>query len=130
VRDRVFCHFPHGSPAQAAEIPGFLLDTYFRRGEWKLIRFHAANADGTDRLELYHLGEDPGETDNRAAVRPELARAGRADRRVPARDRGGGAGPQPPPPSRRGARPRPQKEAAATLSAVAGGLDFRSGPGS
>ncbi|MFM9090561.1 MAG: sulfatase [Verrucomicrobiota bacterium] len=74
VRDRVFCHFPHGSPAQAAEIPGFLPGTYVRRGEWKLIRFHAANADGTDRLELYHLGEDPGETDNRAAARPELAR--------------------------------------------------------
>lgn len=74
VRDRVFCHFPHGSPPQAAEIPGFLPGTYVRRGDWKLIRFHAANADGSDRLELYHLGEDPGETENRAAARPDLAR--------------------------------------------------------
>ena len=74
VRDRVFCHFPHGSPNQAIEIPGFLPSTYVRRGDWKLIRFYADNADGSDRLELYHLRDDVGESKNLAAEKPDLAR--------------------------------------------------------
>lgn len=73
-RDLVYCHFPHGSPAQAVEIPGFLPGTYVRRGDWKLIRFYAANDDGSDRLELYNLGSDPGEQSNQAAAQPALAR--------------------------------------------------------
>jgi len=72
VRDRVFCHFPHGSEKQAANIPGFLPSTYVRQGEWKLIRFYADNADGTDRFELYNLKDDIGETKDLAAARPQL----------------------------------------------------------
>jgi len=75
VRDRIFCHFPHGSRGQAKEIPGFLPSTYVRKGDWKLIRFYAAdNDDGSDRLELYNLKEDVGETKNVAADEPELVR--------------------------------------------------------
>jgi arylsulfatase A-like enzyme len=73
-RDRVFCHFPHGSPAQAANIPGFLPGTYVRKGDWKLLRFYADNDDGTDRFELYNLKDDIGETKNVAGTRPELVR--------------------------------------------------------
>lgn len=58
----LFWHYPHysdqgGSPAGAV-----------RLGEWKLIEFYE---DG--RLELYHLGDDPGEQRNLA--RREAARA-------------------------------------------------------
>jgi arylsulfatase A-like enzyme len=74
VRDRVFCHFPHGSTKQSKAIPGLLPGTYVRRGDWKLIRFFADNDDGTDRLELYNLREDLSESKNRAAEKPELAR--------------------------------------------------------
>jgi arylsulfatase A-like enzyme len=66
-RDTVFCHFPHGGPAQAALIPGMYPSTSVRRGDWKLIRFYAGNADQTDRVELYNLREDIGEARNLAA---------------------------------------------------------------
>ena len=72
-RDRVFCHFPHGGPKQAEMIPGSLPGTYVRRGDWKLIRFFADNDNGSDRLELYNLREDAGESKNLTAERPELA---------------------------------------------------------
>ena len=73
-RDRVFCHFPHGSPNQAQSIPGFLPGTYVRKGDWKLIRFYADNSDGSDRLELYNLKDDAGESKNLAADKPEIVR--------------------------------------------------------
>lgn len=73
-RDRVFCHFPHGTPNQAVQIPGMLPGTYVRKGDWKLIRFYADNEDGSDRFELYDLKNDPGESRNLAAQKPELVR--------------------------------------------------------
>ena len=73
-RDRVFCHFPHGSPNQAVSIPGFLPGTYVRKGDWKLIRFYADNDDGSDRFELYDLKHDIGESKNLAAEKPQLVR--------------------------------------------------------
>lgn len=72
VRDRVFCHFPHGSPNQALGIPGFLPGTWVHKGDWKLIRFYADNDDGSDRFELYNLKEDVGEAHNAAAEHPEI----------------------------------------------------------
>ena len=74
VRDRIFCHFPHGSSHQAILMPGVQPGTYVRRGDWKLIRFFADNDDGSDRLELYNLKYDVGETKNLAAEKPELVR--------------------------------------------------------
>lgn len=71
-RDLVFCHFPHGTPGQTKEIPGFLPSTYVRNADWKLIRFYADNDDGSDRLELYDLKNDEGETKNLAAEKPEI----------------------------------------------------------
>ena len=71
-RDRVFCHFPHGSRNQAVEIPGFLPGTYVRKGDWKLIRFYGDNEDYSDRFELYNLKEDIGETRNLAKANPEI----------------------------------------------------------
>lgn len=71
-RDRVFCHFPHGSERQSEHMDGSYPGTYVRKGDWKLIRFYARNEDGSDRLELYHLRDDLGEKQNRAAEKPEI----------------------------------------------------------
>jgi hypothetical protein len=73
-RDRVFCHFPHGTPNQAQSIPGMLPGTYVRKGDWKLLRFYADNDDGSDRFELYDLKHDEGESKNLAAEKPEIVR--------------------------------------------------------
>lgn len=72
-REAIFCHFPHGGGNAAEEIPGFKPGTWVRKGDLKLIRFFADNADGSDKMELYNLHEDPGETRNLAAAKPELA---------------------------------------------------------
>jgi arylsulfatase A-like enzyme len=42
-----------------------------RRGDWKLIRFHHDGDDQSDRLELYILRDDLGETKNLAATMPD-----------------------------------------------------------
>lgn len=70
-RTEVYCHFPHGGPAAAQSIPGLTPSTYVREGDWKLIRFFAANPDGSDRFELYNLAEDIGETRNLADQHPD-----------------------------------------------------------
>src|SRR6185436_17202083 len=64
-RGPTFCHFPHTTPASG----GFAF-TSVRAGDWKLLRFYCLNDDGTDRLELYHLTLDLGETKNLAAQEP------------------------------------------------------------
>jgi arylsulfatase A-like enzyme len=74
VRDVVYCHFPHGSAAQEQSIPGFWPATWVRRGDWKLIRFYAKNDDRTDRLELYNLRTDIGETTSVVAEQPQVLR--------------------------------------------------------
>ena len=74
-RNEIYCHFPHGSRAQAASIDGFLPGTYIRQGDWKLIRFYADNPDGSDRLELYHLRQDPSETKNLLDQNEALAKS-------------------------------------------------------
>jgi arylsulfatase A len=58
----LFWHYPHYSN-QGGEPGGAI-----REGDWKLIEFYT---DG--RRELFHLRDDPGETVNLAARRPEVA---------------------------------------------------------
>ncbi len=69
-RDTLFCHFPHYTPA-VDNIPA----TSVRQGDWKLIRFYCAEDDFSDRLELYNLKDDIGETRNRASEFPERVQA-------------------------------------------------------
>lgn len=72
VRDTVYVHFPHGTEAQEKNIPGFWPATWVRKGDWKLIRFYARNDNNSDRLELYNLKDDVGETRNLAAEKPAV----------------------------------------------------------
>jgi arylsulfatase A-like enzyme len=67
-RGPTFCHFPHTTPAS-----GGLASTWVRVGDWKLIRFYGLAADRSDRLELYNLKDDLGETKNLAAQNPARA---------------------------------------------------------
>lgn len=70
VRDTIPVHFPHGNEVQESRIPGFWPATWVRKGDRKLIRFYAKNDDGTDRLELYDLRSDVGESTNLADAEP------------------------------------------------------------
>lgn len=58
-RESLTCFVPHYYPK-----PGTIPSTYFRRGDWKLIRFHGDGPNGADRFELYNLADDIGETNN------------------------------------------------------------------
>lgn len=69
-RDAIFCHFPHDTPASSQK-PG----TSVRRGDWKLIRLYALNEDGSDKLELYNLKDDIGESKDLGSDKPEIASA-------------------------------------------------------
>lgn len=71
VRKSVFSHFPHGKGRP--NVIDFAPATMVRRGNYKLIRFYGERPDLGDNLELYHLGNDPGETLNLAKVHPEIA---------------------------------------------------------
>jgi hypothetical protein len=72
VRAAVYVHFPHGSKPQEVGIPGFWPARWVRNGYWKLIRFYARNDNGTDRLELYNLRDNIGETSKLAASQPAV----------------------------------------------------------
>ncbi len=61
-RGPVFWHFPHYTPAS-----GNTPSTAVRAGDWKLIRFWCEGEGQQDRLELYNLAEDLGESHNLAA---------------------------------------------------------------
>ena len=58
----VFCHFPH-SPAATGTNPACSV----RRGQWKLTRYFP------DRLELFDLNADPGESRSLTKAHPEVA---------------------------------------------------------
>jgi arylsulfatase A-like enzyme len=62
-REAIYNYYPYDETAASV-----------RRGNWKLIRFFCANPDFTDRIELYDLAADSGETRNLAADAPEKAR--------------------------------------------------------
>ncbi|HWH71225.1 MAG TPA: hypothetical protein VNT26_17695, partial [Candidatus Sulfotelmatobacter sp.] len=68
-RGPTFCHFPHNMP-----VAGGLASTWVRMGDWKLIRFFCLEEDQSDRLELYNLKDDLGETRNLAAQNPAKAK--------------------------------------------------------
>lgn len=73
-RQALFVHFPHGGEGPERDKPGFWPGTTVREGQWKLIRFYARNDDQSDRLELYDIASDVGETRNLAADKPDVAR--------------------------------------------------------
>ena len=66
-RDAIFCHFPH-DVAASGQRPG----TSVRRGDWKLIRLYADNSDGSDKLELYNLKTDLGESTDVSLENPTI----------------------------------------------------------
>ncbi|MEQ1824741.1 MAG: sulfatase [Pirellula sp.] len=68
AREAIYTHFPHDTPA-SGQHPG----TSVRRGDWKLIRLFAGNQDGSDKLELFNLKEDLGETNDLAETNPAIA---------------------------------------------------------
>jgi arylsulfatase A-like enzyme len=68
-RESLVCFVPNYFPQ-----PGTIPSTYVRRGDWKLIRFHGDGANGSDRLELYNLAKDIGESKNVAAANQELVK--------------------------------------------------------
>jgi len=62
----LFWHFPnHWGPKG----PGIGPSSSIRLGDWKLIHYYEPGR----KAELFHLGEDLGERDNRAASHPEVA---------------------------------------------------------
>lgn len=61
-RDTLFWHYPHYHPGGATPYSAL------RQGDWRLVEFFEDN-----RVELYNLREDPRETENLAATRPEKA---------------------------------------------------------
>ncbi|MEW4569103.1 sulfatase [Tautonia sp. JC769] len=61
-RDALFWHYPHYHPGGATPYSAI------RAGGWKLIEFFE-----DDRVELYHLAEDIGESTDLAATMPEKA---------------------------------------------------------
>lgn len=66
-RDAVFNYFPMGGPAK----PG---GVWVRQGDWKLIRWFETGPDYPEIHELYHLGDDLGETKNLAGQEPDKVR--------------------------------------------------------
>ncbi|MDB4459243.1 sulfatase-like hydrolase/transferase [bacterium] len=61
-RSSLVCFVPNYYPK-----PETIPSTYLRRGPWKLIRFHGDGKMGEDRMELYRLDQDIGETKNLAS---------------------------------------------------------------
>ena len=67
-RDAVFFYFPHGGPTRPAGVA-------VRQGDWKLIRWFETSDAFPEPFELYNLGEDIGETANRAGDMPAKVKA-------------------------------------------------------
>jgi len=103
VRDAVYSYYPHYTPA-TGNFPAVSV----RQGDWKLIRFFCDQTNQTDRLELYNLKQDLGETRNLAEVEPETTRQlnGLLDQFL---QRTGAVTPQPNPKWEANAQPAPAK---------------------
>lgn len=65
-RESFACFVPNYYPAT-----GNVPSTYFREGDWKLIRFHGEGEAGKDRFALYNLKNDIGEARDLAGSEPE-----------------------------------------------------------
>lgn len=70
VREVVPSYLPHYFP-----VVGTRPASSWRRGPWKLIRYHFDAPDQRDRFELYDLASDPGESRDLARQRPEQVEA-------------------------------------------------------
>jgi len=68
-RGPIFSLFGHTTPAT-----GNIPNAWVRDGKWKLLRFFHTGPDQNDKLELYDLSVDVGETNNLALRHPEVAR--------------------------------------------------------
>jgi arylsulfatase A-like enzyme len=68
-RQTAYCFFPHYTPA-TGNIPG----AWVRRGDWKLIRFFCDGPSQANRVELYNLRKDMGETKDLASDRPRTVK--------------------------------------------------------
>jgi arylsulfatase A-like enzyme len=76
-RNEIFSHSPHVPAArseEAADSMPVAPASSLRRGDWKLVRFYGDGPDRVDRYELYDLEDDPGETRDLAAARPQKVR--------------------------------------------------------
>lgn len=67
-REAIFTHFPHSPPA-----PKAIMGTSVHRGDYKAIRYYGEGPDRSNKVVLYNLREDEGETTDLAAQMPELA---------------------------------------------------------
>jgi arylsulfatase A-like enzyme len=70
VRSKVFCIEPQYCYNYFPEVEGPAASIH--SGDWKLIHFYDGNSNSTDRLELYNLKDDIGETFDMSAGMPEL----------------------------------------------------------
>lgn len=69
-RSELFWHYPHH---QHYQLGGAMPYSAIRSGDWKLIEFH-----DDDRVELYNVREDIGETRDLATTQPEIVKRLRA----------------------------------------------------
>jgi len=67
ARDALFWHYPLEKP----HFLGGKSASAVRAGDWKLIRFHVGPNGPAEHAELYNLKDDPGETRDLAADRPQ-----------------------------------------------------------
>ena len=63
MRDALYWHYPHYHPGGATPYGAI------RQGDWRLVEFYE-----DDRVELYDLKSDVGESKDLAAEKPEKAR--------------------------------------------------------
>lgn len=66
-REALFFHYPHYYPTTTPV-------SAIRKGDWKLLHYYEGN-----RMELYNLTEDIGETQNLISVRPEIGKQLRSE---------------------------------------------------
>ena len=66
-REAIFTYFPHNPPVPDWLPPSVVV----HRGDWKLIRLFLQGENGAHRWQLFHLGDDLGETNDLASREPD-----------------------------------------------------------